>query len=84
MKKRYYLDTSIWMDIYEDRIGYNGEPLGDYGLKLLLKIRSEGDALVISDIVMKELYSRTKIIIANRRNNRTFCLRFAILANPRP
>jgi len=32
---KFYLDTSIWIDIYEDRKGYNSEPLGNYGFKLI-------------------------------------------------
>jgi len=52
---RYYIDTSIWMDLYEDREGYNGEPLGDYAWKLLALIKSMGDKLVITDLLVKEL-----------------------------
>ena len=31
MENKYYLDTSIWIDVYEDRKGYNNEPLGEMG-----------------------------------------------------
>ena len=52
---RYYIDTSIWMDVLEDRKGYGDEPLGEYALKLFSMIRSKKDVIVISDILMKEL-----------------------------
>lgn len=53
--KGYYVDTSIWIDLYEDRKGYNGEPLGDYALKLLALIKTKKAALFISDILIREL-----------------------------
>jgi len=53
--KQFYIDTSIWVDLYEDRIGYNGEPLGDYALKLFYFIRSKNHSLFISDLLIKEL-----------------------------
>jgi predicted nucleic acid-binding protein len=52
---RYYLDTSIWIDIYEDRVGFNGEPLGEFGFQLLLMIKENKEKIVISDIVYSEL-----------------------------
>ncbi len=55
MNERYYLDTSIWMDIYEDRKGYNNEPLGDYAWKLLGLIKSKKLSLVVSDLLIREL-----------------------------
>ena len=41
MAERYFIDTSIWMDFYEDRAGFKGEPLGDYAFKLLSKIKAK-------------------------------------------
>ncbi|MDP2749393.1 MAG: PIN domain-containing protein [Nanoarchaeota archaeon] len=52
---RYYIDTSIWIDLYEDRKGFNGEPLGDYALKLLSFINSGTGKLVITDFLIREL-----------------------------
>jgi len=43
------------MDVYEDRKGYNNEPLGDYGLKLLALIKAKGGKLIITDLIIKEL-----------------------------
>ena len=61
---KYYIDTSIWIDIYEDRKGFNNEPLGEYALKLFAFIRKEKHKLIISDILIRELeryYSMEKI-----------------------
>ncbi|MBU1204148.1 MAG: PIN domain-containing protein [Nanoarchaeota archaeon] len=55
MIEKYYLDISIWIDIYEDRKGYNNKPLGEYALKLLCFIRSKNKILVISELLIKEL-----------------------------
>lgn len=43
------------MDIYEDRKGRNGEPIGDYALKLFSIIKAKGYVLVISDLLVREL-----------------------------
>jgi predicted nucleic acid-binding protein len=52
---RFYVDTSIWMDIYGDRKGFNDEPLGDFALKLFILIKSRKDKLIISDLLINEL-----------------------------
>ena len=51
----YYFDTSIWIDLLEDRKGFVGEPLGGYAMKLICSIRSDKSVLVISDLLIKEL-----------------------------
>lgn len=55
MPQKYYLDTSIWIDLYEDRRGYNKEPLGDYALKLISLIKAKKCPLIITDLLIKEL-----------------------------
>jgi len=55
MERRFYLDTSIWMDMYEDRKGYNNEPLGDFALKLFYLIKSKKNRLIITDLLITEL-----------------------------
>ena len=55
MGERYFIDTSIWIDFYEDRIGYKDEPLGDYAFKLLAKIKAKESRIVISDFLIREL-----------------------------
>jgi len=49
---KYYIDTSIWMDLLENRIGYNREPLGDYALRLFSLILSKRYKIVISDLLI--------------------------------
>jgi len=57
MQEKYYIDTSIWIDIYEDRKGHHDEPLGDYALKLFAMIKAQNKTLVISDLLLGELQS---------------------------
>ena len=58
--KKYYIDTSIWMDVYENRTGFNKESLGRYALKLFHHIRKENHKLIISDVLIRELESISK------------------------
>ncbi|MBI2581961.1 type II toxin-antitoxin system VapC family toxin [Candidatus Woesearchaeota archaeon] len=55
MVEKFYVDTSIWIDLYEDRKGYNHEALGDYALKLFSMIKAKENSLIISDIMIREL-----------------------------
>ncbi len=55
MSEKYYIDTSIWIDLYEDRIGYNQEPLGDFAWKLFSLIKAKKDRLIITDLLIREL-----------------------------
>lgn len=57
MSKKYYVDTCIWVDLYEDRKGFNNEPLGEYAWRLFLKIKRENNRIVISDLLIRELES---------------------------
>ena len=62
--EKYYIDTSIWIDLYDDRKGYNNEPLGEFALKLFYFIRTNKHKLIISDVLIKELetgYTRAEI-----------------------
>ena len=52
---RYLIDTSIWIDLYEDRKGYNNEPLGEYALKFFYKVMSNKDIVIITELLIKEL-----------------------------
>jgi len=64
MAEKYYIDTSIWMDYYEDRKGYNNAPLGEYALKLFTLIKAKNKVLVITDLLVRELemnYSMAEI-----------------------
>ncbi|MEM3374666.1 MAG: PIN domain-containing protein [Candidatus Woesearchaeota archaeon] len=51
----YLIDTSIWIDLYENRKGYKNEPLGDYAFELFKKIILEKNKIVITDFIQKEL-----------------------------
>lgn len=55
MTEEYIIDTSIWVDLYEDRKGYNNEPLGDYAFELLVKIKAQEKVIVLTDLLIKEL-----------------------------
>ena len=55
MVEKYYIDASIWIDLYEDRLGYNKEPLGDYAWKLFSLIKAKNNKIVISDFLIREL-----------------------------
>ena len=55
MAEKYLIDTSIWVDLYEDRKGYQNEPLGDFAFKLFCKIKAKEDKIVITDLTIREL-----------------------------
>ena len=51
---KYYFDTSIWLDYFENRKD-RFRPLGEWALALLAKIKAEKGKILVSDIVMDEL-----------------------------
>lgn len=60
---RYYLDTSIYRDYFENRSD-RFRPLGEWALALLKKIVAEEHELIISHLVIDELrkdYSTEKV-----------------------
>lgn len=54
MIEKYYLDTSIWLDFFENRNEPN-LPKGDRAHKLLGKVTENNDKVIYSDIVILEL-----------------------------
>ena len=54
MTEKYYLDTSIWLDFFENRNEPN-MPKGDWAHKLLNKITKDNDKVIYSDVVLLEL-----------------------------
>ncbi|MFH1637246.1 MAG: PIN domain-containing protein [Candidatus Woesearchaeota archaeon] len=52
--QKYYLDTCIWRDYYENRSD-KFRPLGDWAFELIKKIIKEGDLIVYSNQVEREL-----------------------------
>lgn len=61
MVEKYYVDTSIWIDLLEDRKGYNDEPLGSYALKLFALIKAKNHKMIVSDILIRELESNYSV-----------------------
>ncbi len=55
-QKRYYLDTSIWLDFFEKRNEPN-LPKGTWAIKLIEKILKENSKILYSDLTMIELGS---------------------------
>ena|SRR3989344_781513 len=55
MTEKYLIDTSIWVDLYEDRKGYKNEPLGEYALKLLSRIKIKKSNIILTDLLVREL-----------------------------
>jgi predicted nucleic acid-binding protein len=47
MKLKFYLDTSVWMDYYEDR--------SDLAFKLLMSLLKSNQTIVVSDFLLAEL-----------------------------
>ena len=65
MTEECIIDASIWVDFYEDRKGYNNEPLGDYAFKLLVKIKAQEKVIVLTDFLIKELETLYSIVEIN-------------------
>ena len=61
MAEKYLIDTSIWVDLYEDRKGYQNEPLGDFAFKLFGLIKAKQDRIIITDLTIRELESNYSI-----------------------
>jgi len=51
---KYYLDTCIWVDYYENKSD-RFRPLGDWALELLNKILQNKDLILYSDMIVEEL-----------------------------
>jgi predicted nucleic acid-binding protein len=51
---RFYLDTSIWRDYFEDRKD-SMRPLGEFAFMFLKKCVKEKAQIIVSDIVLEEL-----------------------------
>lgn len=54
MQKRFYLDSCIWLDFFEDRSD-SLKPLGEFAFMFLKKCLNEKNPVIVSDIVTKEL-----------------------------
>jgi len=74
MPQKFYLDSAIWRDYYENRSD-KFRSLGEWALKLINNIIENGDYIIYSDFIVKELkikYSEEEIKdileIAGKRN----------------
>ena len=54
MTQKYYLDTSIYIDYFEDRTD-KFRPLGDWAHRLLALIKAQNEILLVSDFLIDEL-----------------------------
>jgi len=64
MTEKYYLDTCIWHDHYENRIGKTGKILGEYATNLFKKIIDNKDKILFSKLTYSELktsYSQEEV-----------------------
>ena len=57
MAKKFYVDTSVWRDYFEDRKD-NLKPLGEFAFQFLKKCKEEKWEIIVSDIINIELKSR--------------------------
>lgn len=63
MKKRFYFDTSVWRDYYENRTD-STKKLGDLALNLMSRVIKMEHQILYSDLVVEELmtkYNREEI-----------------------
>lgn len=63
MNERYYLDTSVWMDYYEDRKNPSKD-IGEFAFQLLCKLVASKSKIIVSSFLLRELetaYSLDKI-----------------------
>ena len=64
MTEKYYFDTCIWRDHYENRFGQGGRPLGAIASRLFLKFMKEKKPILFSEFNLRELkkdYSEAEI-----------------------
>ena len=60
MSKKYYLDTSVWMDFYENRKDPSKD-IGEIAFKLLCKLLASKTNIIVSIFLQKELEAYYRI-----------------------
>jgi len=55
---KYFIDTCIWRDFYEDRFSKTGRPLGKYACGLFMRILKNKDQILLSSSIIRELKQR--------------------------
>lgn len=76
--KKYFLDTCIWRDFYEDRIGFFGKPLGDLAAALIIKITKTKNTILFSETLFWELKKDYSLIEIKNMLNFLFISRVLI------
>ncbi len=52
---RYYVDTCVYRDHFEERVGLDGYPLGEFATAFFTKVIQEKHIIIISDHLLHEL-----------------------------
>ena len=81
MNKKFYLDTCIWRDYFENRSD-NFRPLGEWAFDFIKKVITEGYLILYSDLTIKELrenYSEKEIQEIFRIASSEHCLKKVII-----
>lgn len=55
MPKKYFIDTCIWRDFYEDRLSKSGRNLGKEAADLFMRIIQDKDCILFSESLYWEL-----------------------------
>ena len=55
MNNKFWFDTCIWRDFYENRFSKIGRPLGEYATRLFMKILKDKDKILFSEALILEL-----------------------------
>ena len=55
MLKKYWFDTCIWRDFYEDRFSKVGNPLGHYASEAFMNVMKNKDRILFSESLVREL-----------------------------
>ena len=69
---KFYLDTCIWRDYFEDRFSKSGRPLGEHAAKLFLRIVKNHDKILFSESLIWELKNKYTLDEINQMLNLLF------------
>lgn len=56
MADKYWFDTCIWRDFYENRFSKAGNPLGEYATNAFMKTLKKGNKILFSESLIRELH----------------------------
>lgn len=56
MADKYWFDTCIWRDFYENRFSKTGNPLGEYAVNAFMKTLKKGNKILFSESLVRELH----------------------------